>query len=398
MNNKLKICYIIGYFQPEKGYEEYYSAYNLVRLGHNVSVITSDRIAPFKGLELKDRRRNIGLSCFNGINIYRLRSLEFYTDMIFIFGLFKTLYKLKPDVIHCHTTVQFPSLISVFFSKILKIRCVIDCHEFNYKGFQLNPIHTNLKSFFVKYEFILFRSVLAKLSLYLSDKIISVAPVCTEFLIQFYKVPKSKIFELNLSVDTSTFYFNKNSRECIRKKFSLKEDDFLFIYSGIFAKRKKIEKYIELFSLLSSRHYLLLVLNISKEDLFVLNEAIIINNVSNRVFIELNVNSSDMFKYFSASDFGIWLYNNSVSYLEAMACSLPVLISKMQLSYLTDENCSVLVDLNEVDNFEYISKVISELSLEDSKVKGNNSRNLVLDKYSYSFYSSNLERLYYSLL
>ena len=47
----MKIAHVVSYIQPEFGYEEYYTAREQAALGHEVHVITSDRIFPFNDVE-----------------------------------------------------------------------------------------------------------------------------------------------------------------------------------------------------------------------------------------------------------------------------------------------------------------------------------------------------------
>jgi glycosyltransferase involved in cell wall biosynthesis len=398
MNKPLNIFYVIGYFQPERGYEEYYSAINLAKKGHRVTIITSDRIAPFRGLSLTDRKRTIGFSKINGINIVRLPSFEFYTDFIIIFGLLKILFKKKPDIVHCHTTMQFPSLVTPIFCKILKIKCLIDCHEFNYLGFPLNPLKPGLKSWLVKSEYKLFRSKLAKLALTLSDRIVSVAPVCTNFLIDYFNIIPGKIKELNLCVDIDLYKKNSYSRSIIRNRLGISDDKILFLFSGLLSERKKASTYIDIFNKLPSNYCLIFVISGTRGELEDLKKKISDLELENRIFIQTGINSKEIVDYYSVADVGIWLFNNSVSYLEAMSCSLPVCISDMQLSYLTNSNCSFILNSNNSVNefiFDLMKLDFANLNLQKFGIK---SRMLVEEKYSYVSYSNALLNLYYNIL
>jgi glycosyltransferase involved in cell wall biosynthesis len=398
MIKPLNIFYVIGYFQPERGYEEYYSAINLAKLGNNVTVITSDRIAPFRGLSINERKRKTGFSRLNGIKLIRLPSIELYTDMIFVFGIFKILVFKKPDIVHCHTTMQFPSLLTPLFCKILNIKCVIDCHEFNYVGFPLNPITKGVKSKIVEFEYKYFRTYLAKFALLFSDKIISVAPVCTSFLIDYFKVKSNKIIELNLCVDTSIYKKYESTRENIREKFNINDDKILFLFSGLLSERKKADQYIEIFKKLPDNFCLLYVISGTEFEINSLNEKISKAGLNKRIFIQTGVDSKGIIQYYSASDIGIWLFNNSVSFLEAMSCSLPVCISNMQLSYLTDNKHSFILD-SANSNEMYISDIINlnfdELDLESY---GEMSRKYVEENYSYNAYSQKLLNIYYQVI
>ncbi|WP_445755993.1 glycosyltransferase [Polaribacter sp.] len=394
MTKPLNIFFVIGYFQPERGYEEYYSAINLAKLGQNVTILTSDRIAPFRGVNTIERKRKIGLSRINGVKLVRLRSFELYTDMIFVFGIFKILFSKRPDIVHCHTTMQFPALITPFFCYLLKIKCLIDCHEFNYHGFPLNPIRKGIKSKFVKLEYKYFRTPLANLALLFSQKIISVAPVCTKFLVNHFKVETNKILELNLCVDTNIYKNNESVRDKIRTKFNITDDKILFIFSGLLSERKKADQYIDIFSKLPHNYCLLYVISGTDSEIKSILKKVSDSNLQNKIFIQTGVDSKGIIDYYSAADIGLWLFNNSVSFLEAMACSLPVCISNMQLSYLTNSNHSFVLDSNN-SNDMYISDIMNlDINSTNLKQYGNMSRNFIEENYSYSAYSQKLLNIY----
>jgi len=86
----MRIAQVTSYFQPEFGYEEYYLSRKLSELGHEVSVVTSDRIFPFKnvkklleeiGSDKTNRYRGVGITELDGFEVYRLPTLiELFSD------------------------------------------------------------------------------------------------------------------------------------------------------------------------------------------------------------------------------------------------------------------------------------------------------------------------------
>ncbi len=102
----MKVVHIIGYFQPEYGYEEYYTALNQAKVGHEVHVLTSNWIVPMSGLKRQERKRKMGIEHVDGIIVHRLLGFDIPRDMIFMPGAFSELRKIKPDVVHCHGANQ----------------------------------------------------------------------------------------------------------------------------------------------------------------------------------------------------------------------------------------------------------------------------------------------------
>ena len=47
----MKIVHVCDYIQPQLGYQEYYLAKEHAKMGHEVTVITSDRYYPFPNYE-----------------------------------------------------------------------------------------------------------------------------------------------------------------------------------------------------------------------------------------------------------------------------------------------------------------------------------------------------------
>jgi hypothetical protein len=130
---------VATYFQPEFGYDEYYVALNLARMGHDVSVITSDRIYPLKnvekllaeiGSEYSTRMRGCGISKIDGFTVYRLPSVaELFLDFNLIMNIRDTLKKIKPDLIHIHEPILGGSALAAGH-RDLGFKVVVDQHGY----------------------------------------------------------------------------------------------------------------------------------------------------------------------------------------------------------------------------------------------------------------------------
>jgi glycosyltransferase involved in cell wall biosynthesis len=391
---KLKIAHVIGYFQPEFGYEEYFTALEQARLGHEVHVVCADRIGRFEGIAAKDRRREIGICKINGIIVHRLLTIfEPYGDMIFLKGIKSALKKIAPDIVHGHTLTQLPSVIASLWAKELGYKYFSDHHDFIFQGHHLNPIEKSFKRTVGRFEYLYIRKNLSKLAINRSRKIIAVADVCKQHLMDFHKVPESKIFLNNLAVDTSRFQFKKEKRQSIRKKLGITDEIFLMVFSGIVAPRKRIELFVDvLYQLKSLSVKLLLVVRGDKSKLDKLKGKFFEKGLEQQVrFIE-NIDSCEMADYYSASDTAVWIGNNSIAILEAMACGLPVVVPQMQLANFVTDNGFLIAKDNVEDCVRAIRELVINLALRGQMAK--KSYENVMRHWSYQKSAKNLIELY----
>jgi glycosyltransferase involved in cell wall biosynthesis len=199
-----------------------------------------------------------------------------------------------------------------------------------------------------------------------------------------------------LCVDTGIYNKDELLRIKVREKLNLTDDKILFIFSGLLSERKKADQYIEIFKRLPDNYCLIYVISGTESEIKLLEDKISKSALNNRIFIQDGVDSKGIIDYYSAADVGLWLFNNSVSFLEAMACSLPVCISNMQLSYLTNSKHSFVLDSNNTNEM-YISDIMN-LNIKDLNLKhyGNISRKFIEDNYSYTAYSCKLLNIYHN--
>ena len=114
---KLKICYLIPNFYPFKGGAENNClalAENMVKLGHDVTVLTSTKDIFDKSFEI-----------YNGIKIFRFPKKNNQYYLGFYPGLFKKLMSLKVNVIHVHGLGFIWQDFCLIFKKIFSSKKVV---------------------------------------------------------------------------------------------------------------------------------------------------------------------------------------------------------------------------------------------------------------------------------
>ena len=133
----MKIVHVMNWYIPDMGYQENFLPAEQQKLGHEVYIITSDRVPFYQGFEnnvgriIKKRIIGTGESKENDVTIYRLpTTFELKNGGIVVFrGLFTKLSGLKPDIVHAHGPYNFATLVSVFLCKNLGYKLFIDDHS-----------------------------------------------------------------------------------------------------------------------------------------------------------------------------------------------------------------------------------------------------------------------------
>jgi len=383
----MRVLHLSTFFDPHLGYEEFYTAKYMVKKGLDVTVLTTNvsndnKIKYNKKYETHE----------SGFKIIRLPCIFRYgSDFVFMKGFMKTFRQQKPDLVFMHGS-RLPH-----YARVARLRkkntflLFVDHHDFFFPGHSMEPIKKNIRSAFSKFEYHYFRRFLSHYILKNADKIIPVTQVCRNHLINYLKVNNDKILPMEFAVDTELFYYDEKMREKIRQKYAISPTDFLLNMTGIITRRKKFEKIVELISLLQSqklkKHVKLIIVGYFRDHDY---EKEIMNliqkqGISKQIIFTGAVTKEQIKNYYSASDAAFWLENNSITILEAMACSCIVLVPDMQLAHLVDGNGLVF----EPGHIKQLLNAIIDtvnLSPVDIQNKRKKSVDLVKTKHNYGLY------------
>ncbi len=320
----MKIVHVIDYFQPKLGYQEFYLARVQTEEGHDVSVVTSDRYAP--GLYpaaqdiLGDRIRGNGTFIEEGIQVWRLPITLEFLGRVWLRNLRKVLLKLKPDVIIFHSILSAASITAISLGKDLPdTKIIFDVH--------MAPIATRK---WVKFVYVIFRLLFSRKIINSADALIAVAEDARQFMKTYYRIPAERIKVIPLGCDIRLFRYEKRARKETRRQLKLSKDDIVFIYAGKLTASKGPHLLIKAsISLIRKYSTVKVVLVGSGEPEYVnsLRDKATASGLSDHfIFVDM-VPNVDLYRYYSAADVGIWPLQSSIAMIEAMACSLPVIIA-----------------------------------------------------------------------
>jgi len=323
----MKILHVIDYFQPVLGYQETFLAKAQIIEGHEVKVLTSDRYAPilFKGGASKDilgeRIVKTGEHLEEGISVLRLRSLFEFLNNSWLVNLNKEIIKFNPDAIHVHGTFSITALrVAGIHKKIPDAIVVFDDHMTN----------SAMRASWVSILYSIFRILFGKYIERNVDHFVAVTEETKKFMNKFYGISNDRINVIPLGCDTSLFSNKNSNRRDLRINLGISDDEIVISYVGKIIPDKGIHLLVEAAIKLLHEGFNIKVLFVGgKDDKYfkIITETINSSGYGNNFIFNPPVPNSELPKYYSITDIGVWPKQCSLTVLEAMACNVPVVLS-----------------------------------------------------------------------
>jgi glycosyltransferase involved in cell wall biosynthesis len=388
----MKIVHLVAFFQPELGYEEYYTALKQVKMGLDVSVITSKRPFPYSSIKKISRSRSYDYSYdfknLKGIKIYRLPCAFAFYDFIFLFGLRSLLKDLQPDIVHGHDARSGFTALGAYH-KDLGYKYVLDQHEYS--------IPTNA---LLRTEYFVLNKHVCNYAYDRAEKIISATQQTTEFLTDFYKLDRSKIVQLTLGADTDKFYFDRKARVNIRKELKIEEKETVFIFAGKLEKAgmfpKKVDLLIKAFAKVRADQPSKLIIIGSGEEGYINELKQLINdlNINEHVhFFEFQPQKK-LREYYSAADVGVWPAQATMTIIEAMACRLAIIIpDRKTIRHLASYENGYLFPLDDLKKLTEKLRSAASNRTELDKMR-TRSENAVKNELNYDMITKKVVKIY----
>ncbi|MGA1793581.1 MAG: glycosyltransferase family 4 protein [Thermoplasmatota archaeon] len=388
----MRIAHVVSYFQPEFGYEEYFSAREQAALGHEVHVITSDRIFPFRNVEkmlsdirspYKGRKRPVGVEDMEGFTVHRLKtSYEILYDFIVYKGIDEKLKEIGPDVVHAHNLWTWGTRCASKAKGRLGYRLIIDEHGYSTTYDQ----RRTFRNFLLDKEYRLFRAPIARRSLKKADEVVAICAETVDFLKDFYNYDKAHM--IPLGIDHRKFSMDEKARTRIRKELGIGDGEYLLITAGRLDSAKRLEHFIEAVNDMERADVNFMV--VGQGDDRYLDK--LKKMAGPRVRFLGFKRSDELADLYRASDLGLW-GKASITIREAMGCQLPlVLFDEPNMKDLLKWDNGVYVDQDP----KAIARTLSEL-LDDQERReemGLGARKGVVEELSVEVEAKKLLNLY----
>lgn len=307
----MKIVHVTQYFNDQMGYQENVLPRYQMKLGHDVSVVTSTRC---NGFTNKNRRHMRGSYLENDIPVNRLGIIGEVKNRFVVFNNLRSkLNQEQPDYIFHHSATA-PSLLSIWRYK-----------RANPKTFVVVDNHADLTNSgkiwiwrFIYYR-IFWRNIL-KLIDPCVDIYFGVTPSRCLFLIEELSVDPKKVRLLPMGADTCAIQ-SAPDRGKIREKYGVFENNTVIIHGGKMSADKKTGKLLEAFARVSGSHLRLILFgSILDPELRKMIDS------DSRVHFVGWLSRRDTLELMSSADFGIWHNFHSTLIEDCIAAGLPLIV------------------------------------------------------------------------
>lgn len=343
----MRIVHLVDWYIPNMGYQENFLPHEQKKLGHEVYIITSDRVPNFKGL-LNDSKTRIigqGLTEDRGVIIIRLPCLEYHGKVI-PRGLRRKLLEIDPDILQAHDIFSPFSMLALFYKRRSGCKLFIDDHT-NNDNFHPKGLFAHLYVLGVR---VMIKIFSRRIRLFLP-----VTYAVQEFLHTKLNIPSERMAIMHLGADSRRFKPSAEIRDHYRTSLMIKTEETLIITSGKFDWCKDIHVLISAFAEVE-RSYpevkILLLGSGPKEYMDYLKELVNHLKLSEKIIFRGFVPNDELPGYYCAADIGIWPGDNSIGVFEALGTGLPIIVPNNDLSYriLFDNVAAVGFDRGDCKN------------------------------------------------
>ncbi len=230
----------------------------------------------------------------------------------------------------CHARSYMGGLIALYLKRRKKVPFIFDMRgwlidEYIESGTWAHPIFKLVITYMRKIE----KDLISE-----SDKIVSLTHCAKDVLINKYDVKPEKVSVIPTCVNFDYFHFDEQERTRIRADLGISDDAYVLVYSGSIGGYYNVDEMLEIFYSIKQKKDNAVFLFVTKSD-----PDIVLSKVKDEYKDCIRIKGcflNEVYKYLSASDVGLILYNNTFSstgrsptkLAEYWAVGLPVICPK----------------------------------------------------------------------
>jgi len=326
----MKILFVTSYYTEGMGYLFNCLPKKLAELGHEVHVISSEgqiyfNQDVFKNYNKIHKRNTVSenFKIIDGVKVHRLPHFEIMKT-VYLRGLWRMLRQIKPDVVHVFE-IASPYILQLAIAKPFLGYKLFTSNHYVLSVFAL---HKNWNKFsLAKLRWLLLKKYPGYFISFFTNKCFPATNDARYVAVKYMGMPLKKCKVTPLGVDTDLFKPISNAeelkaRESLRTELGYLPGDIVCIYTGRFSQGKNplvLAKSVELLHEKGFTEYKALFIGVGEQE----NE---IEKCPGSKILGFEP-FKNLFKYFQASDIGVWPTQESTSMIDAAACGIPIIVS-----------------------------------------------------------------------
>lgn len=361
----MRIVHLTDHYQPWMGYQESYLPQEQQRLGHDVSVITSNRYAKKAKKLIEGGDPKPGTYLEQGVQVHRLAvwfELPTQAGYLLMRGLRDQLAAIKPDVVHCHNILHITGLLAALYQRELGYALIYDTHMSKLNVFHAweSPVRRQLKAWIYKLEAWLTRPWIPKRA----NLFVPIGEPECDFIEWVYGTSCPKVEIVRLGADHRKFFFQGEERQKIRAAMGWDENTIVLGHAGVLQPSKQCEMILQAAAQLQSANTaILLIGRIDAEYKEKLVQFSVSLGLEQNLFFQDFVSKDELAGWLSAFDIGIWPGDMTITILEAMATGRPVVAVRTPYSQALIEDVGAGF-LFEKDQQEELNRLVEAFASE----------------------------------
>jgi glycosyltransferase involved in cell wall biosynthesis len=326
----MKIVFVTSYYTEGMGYLFNCLPKKLAELGHEVYVISSQgqiyfNQAVFENYNKIHKRNTVSenFKIIDGVKVYRVPHFEIMRT-VYLRGLWRILHQIKPDVVHVFE-IASPYILQLAIAKpFLRYKLFTS----NHYVLSVFALHKNWNKFsLAKMKWLLLKKYPGYFISFFTNKCFPATNDARYVAVKYMGMPLRKCKLTPLGVDTELFKpinsaEDLEARDNLRKQLGFQPDDIVCIYTGRFSRGKNpliLAKAIELLHDRGFNEYKGIFIGVGEQE----QE---IGECKGSKIIGFE-EFKNLYKFYQASDIGVWPTQESTSMIDAAACGIPIIVS-----------------------------------------------------------------------
>lgn len=372
----MKIVQLVESHTEKMGYSDVCLPKALSSLGHDMYVVTTTGNSYFSTPEYDDvfkdflnEKNERGEKKLDDYTIHRLDSLKTPFG-IYIKNLYKTIKKIKPDIVQAGELISLSTLQCAVLSIFLPFKFTVECH-IHKSVFNVSPLEVNLIKKIKKFLKKNLYHIQVLITSIMMQKCYPISKDSYNICNQHFLIPKKKLAIRTLGTDLSTFFKMKKYPLDFKKSLGFREDDIICIYTGRLTQDKGPHILKDAINFLQHNGH-----NKFKGLFIGSGSEIYCEQFKNNENIKLLpfVEYKKLNKYYNISSIGVWPKQESTSQIDALASGLCIIINNN--SGVKDRAIDSGLFYNEGSHLDLANKI---LQLGDYKFRKQMSNN-AMDK------------------